>query len=100
MKINCWLRLERRVQQELRYASSRTSTADVENLYDLARTLKTISDIFGEELGRGYTLTDEWLDEFTKQLPLEVAGILDEPVRVPLTVEQAEVQMAAWKRKR
>lgn len=53
-----WLRLEERIRQELR------TVRDHKDSKDFALILSAISDILGQETGRGYELSDDWYLQF------------------------------------
>jgi len=66
MKIN-WLQLETRINGVLNTA--RDLPADKESVYDLAILMEELSEIMGQELGRGYVIGEGWSTRFIGDLP-------------------------------
>lgn len=56
-----WLRLETRIRQCLRTATRHTDTKD------LALIVSEISNILGEETGRGYEIPADWWKRFEEK---------------------------------
>lgn len=56
-----WLTLEKRIRAELETVATHTDTRDH------ALILQTISDIIGEETGRGFVLPVDWYKQWEKE---------------------------------